>query len=596
MILKNKFDDYILSFTTSLIPFIEHDDAIRCQMASNHLRQSINIKDNELPYIMTGFEDIKQFQKYNRINNNFYCLAKRDGIVIEKNDEHMIVHYDNNDFDIFKKKCSNTFIKSDRFKKGELLVCDKSVKNGFINNGINLLTGIMPYYGYNYQDAITVSSRLKDKLASYHDEEISIQISKDNIIVASPILFDNVKVINKGDSFLDIKKINKYNLSDLFGQSQTIISDKKYKINYINIYANYFNMYNRETEAKLLKFLKQKEKMKRELIIKNKEYVDEEMLKKYIYYSGLEIKKYIKRYKISNNKTFDGIMINIGVTYKKTLEIGDKIANRHGNKGIISLQQDDDKMLKTKDGRIFDIIINPLGIISRMNIGQIYELHAGYTVYNMRKKLNKLLEENKKEEIKENMLEYISTFDNTPNNWYTEQTKLQLKNENIDKKMIDNFYLLATPFTTNHIKLDNLMKLTNTPYEEEVYDPIDKTYKQIAVGYMYWFKLYHLVSEKTSARSIGKYKKKTHQPVKGRTQKGGQRFGEMEVWDLVAYDMEKNIKEFLSLKSDNFIEKYNFLNKIINEEPFELDKTTNSTETYNVFSNYMKALGLKIIK
>lgn len=594
--MKNSFDDYILSYTTSLIPFIEHDDAIRCQMASNHLRQSVNVKGNEMPLVMTGFEDLKLFQKHFRINNDFYCIAKKDGIVVFKDSEKMVVHYLDGDFDIFTKKNTNFFTTKKNFKKGNLLVQDRSIKNGFVSNGINLFTAIMPYYGYNYQDAIVVSSRVADKLTSLHDDIITIKISNDDIIVSSPILFEGVDTINKGESLLNTKKINKYSLSNLFGSHNSLISDKNYKINYINIYPNYFNMYNRDTETELLKMLKEKEIKKNKMLEDHHDTISEEELKRYIYYSGLEIKRYIKRYKISNNKTFEGILINIGVTYENRLDIGDKMANRHGNKGIISIQQDDDKMLRTKDGRLFDIIINPLGIISRMNIGQIYELHAGYSVYNMRNQLKELYDKNDIDGIIKHIMTYVSLFDNTPNNWYSEQTKLILQNNDIDEKLIDNFYLLSTPFTTDDQKLDKIMDYTNTSYEEEVYDPIDKSYKQIATGYLYWFKLYHLVSEKTSARSIGKYKKKTHQPIKGRTQKGGQRFGEMEVWDLVGYQMENNIKEFLSLKSDNFIGKFDFLNKLINDEEFSLNKLNNSTETYNVFNNYMNALGLNIKK
>lgn len=301
---------------------------------------------------------------------------------------------------------------------------------------------------------------------------------------------------------------------------------------------------------------------------------------------------------MEKGNAIDGLVIFVRTIYEKQIEDGDKITNRHGNKGVCCpIIFPDDKMPELPDGRKVDIVLNTLGIPSRMNLGQLFEIELGNCIFEFRKQLKEITDYN-------NLIlkigEFLEIIDKTKNKWVS--IKILTDFENDYNKYgkdyaIENFYIIQPPFESiNYEDRNKLMILCKTTPKSIIkYNGIEVR-NPVTNGYMYFVKSNHRSSSKFAARSIGSYNIKTMQPISGRNHKGGHRLGEMEVWSLMAHSADKQLKDFLTLQSDSTGKKNKFLINVINNQKLlnELDEESDTPKIIRLFKSNMKILGLDI--
>jgi DNA-directed RNA polymerase subunit beta len=574
----------ILSRLTLLQPFVENGDPTRSQMALQQSKQSTILTHGEYPMVMSGFEPFLKEANYAT------KLAKDNGKVLYKDKHMMVIQYDNGKIDTILPNIYTRFTNKTKFKKNDILMDSMVMRNGIISNGKNLLTAITPFYGWNYQDSVVISESCAEKLTSRHEVDLEIFLEENEVLepVNGLYLPKINSVLKRGDVIYRKRRISYSNKKEIFKEPLEVYSDGTYKVHSMEIYPQNLNTTNRKYELVMKKILTQLENYRTKVFNDLSEKgLSKREIEEILYISK---KPKQKSFKLSSNKELTGTYIKIKLVHDEPAIVGDKLANRHGNKGVISIVVPDEKMMKVNvngEEKTMDLLLNPMGIISRMNVSQIFELSTGLSLDIMKTQLRNMEEDKRKDYI----LKAVNTLDNTKNHWYSKQTEQQIKNKKIDDKFIDEFYFLAPPFENDIHNVYNLMNMVGTKSEYPVYDPISQTTKDLAVGYLYTYKLVHMVEHKYSARSIGKYMRKTMQPVKGRTQKGGQRFGEMEVWALLGYDASENLKEFLTLKSDHPDSKHEYISSVLHNLPYELE-LEEKTETNKLLMSYFRLLGL----
>jgi DNA-directed RNA polymerase subunit beta len=284
-----------------------------------------------------------------------------------------------------------------------------------------------------------------------------------------------------------------------------------------------------------------------------------------------------------------------GVHFRR-VKVGDKMANRHGNKGVISRIVPHDKMPQLPDGRHLDICINPLGIISRMNIGQLYEMHLAMAVDSLKQLMLQMLKENiTQKNIKQYLLDFIKIIDCTEGGWYYDQFSEQLP-KRITEEFIQDLTIIQPSFQSCKLEqVEEAMKFTEADFKYKIYDPLAKVHlaNRIAVGFIYFFRMVHIAEEKLAARGIGAYARRTLQPLGGRKNKGGQRCGEMETACLIGHDAPVNLHEFLTTKSDCIDLKNNYIRTFIEatltDDSKELDTVPESVKLLN---SYLTVIGV----
>jgi DNA-directed RNA polymerase subunit beta len=306
------------------------------------------------------------------------------------------------------------------------------------------------------------------------------------------------------------------------------------------------------------------------------------------------------KYKIKGEE-INGIHVEMSAMYLRNIEVGDKIGNRHGNKGVISKIKPHEEMPKMDDGRHVDICINPLGIISRMNVGQVFETNLAMSLNDLKDQLIKYyttedLIDTRNSKIKKILLDYIKIIDNTKDNWYYKQFEKQLNEIIIDENFIRNLSLLAPPFesSTKEMVLE-AMKYTNTENEYRLFDFDHDDYilNPICVGFMYFFRMVHIASHKMTFRSISLYNRKTLQPPGGRKNHGGQRLGEMEQSALIGHGALSNLEEFLTTKSDCIDLKNQYIKEVIDSNYLKEEKNISTVpEAVNLLRDYLIVIGL----
>lgn len=643
--------DQPVSAPVSMVPFLEHDDPTRLQMASSQMRQAILLRQPELPLIQSGCESL-----YSQ-NTPFVRIAKKDGIVLYRdNDEEfkdgdnfIIVQYDDGEIELIKAGCKKIYVNNmdmmeiyvkegDKFKKGDVLAESLFVKNGIINIGRNLLTGITVYYGYNYEDGIVISEKLVDEgiLSSVHFKDLSFFVPTNKILLTlynyiddpnPPIIEydENGKarhrkrrykpvpdvddVINPGDPYAVLKRIpqkNSYNDHNiLFEEDEILTTSKKIKILESNIYVNDYDKNKESLPAEYTEWIeekleKQKSKETRLATIIN-QYLPKEQARKFV---KTNLSRFTSegKYKIKGER-IEGMFINLTGYYIRNIEVGDKVGNRHGNKGVISRILPVEKMPRLADGRSLDIIINPLGIISRMNIGQLFEVHLSMSLHDLKRNLRILIDKKiDQRKIKTYLLKYIKILDNTKGRWYSSQFKIGLKGIRIDEKFIDELSIIQPPFESVTMKkCQRAMNYTKTPFRYPLFDPCinegkgDNLINEIVCGYMYFFRMVHIAEEKLAARGIGSYTKKTLQPTSGKRNQGGQRLGEMETACLIAHGSKYNLHESMTTKSDCIEAKNRWMfdvvdtgNKLRSVEP----KNDEIGESVRLLNSYLTVIGI----
>ncbi|MGD2071990.1 MAG: hypothetical protein PVG65_00665 [Candidatus Thorarchaeota archaeon] len=605
---NKQLDKQPISVPVSMVPFHEHDDQTRLQMASSQMRQSIMLKNFDKPMISSGCEGLYSDQ------TQFVKRAKKNGVVLHIDTKFLIVQYDDGEIDIFNISYRKIYVENmdfmqvyvkpgDKFTANEVLAESNFCKNGNINFGKNLLTGVMVYYGNNYEDGIVISKRLvnEETLTSVHYRDLSFAISPNKVLLSlekgkfKP-LPDEFDIIENGNPYAKIKTLNSEDLYSVFSETISLEAEKKFIIPEINIYANDWNKeipeFERWVEEKIAVQQERENFLKK--IIKDK--LPRAEAEKFIKENNLDIFSFVGKYKEKREK-INGLKVEMYGVYLRPIKVGDKIGNRHGNKGVVSRIVEHEKMPKLEDGRHLDICINPLGIISRMNIGQLYELHLSMSLYALKKKLVEMLKDGKSNnEVKKYLLNYIKIVDKTKDSWYYNQFVEQLPKV-ITREFIFDLQVIQPPFESMKIKdLKKAMEYTYSKFKQKIYDPVSKDFlvNPIAVGFMYFFRMVHIAEEKLAARGIGVYAKRTLQPLGGRKNKGGQRCGEMETACIIGHDAPKNLFEFLTTKSDCIDLKNKYIRDLIefdlSDEKKELDTTPESVKLLN---SYLTVLGVE---
>jgi DNA-directed RNA polymerase subunit beta len=553
----------IWSVATALIPFLEHDDANRALMGSNMQRQAVPLLKPEAPYIGTGME------RRAAIDTGDVILAGEAGEVSYVDAEKIVVNHgskkDEYPLDKFMRSNQGTIIHQvptvavgDKVKAGEVLADGSSTSGGEIALGKNCLVAFMSWEGYNFEDAIILSSRLfkDDELTSIHIEEYEI----------------DARTTKLGDEEItrDIPNRSEDSLRNL--DERGIVR--------IGAEVQSGDLLVGKVTPKGETELTAEEKLIRAIFKEKAREVRDTSLKVPHGEGGVVI----------DVLTFDrdegddlppGVnsLVRVYVATKRKIAEGDKLAGRHGNKGVISKIVPEEDMPFLEDGTPVDVILNPLGVPSRMNIGQILETHLGWVAangwYDDGSDAYKQSKQNGGSPVKV----ATSVFDGARVE-DVDEALARWQDENSERGVGFTVDSKAPAGSTagGTVKLFN--GRTGEAYENRV-----------TVGYMYILKLLHLVDDKIHARSTGPYSLVTQQPLGGKAQFGGQRFGEMEVWALEAYGAAYTLQEMLTVKSDDTVGRVKAYESIVKSENIP---EPSIPESFKVLLKEIQSLGLDV--
>ena len=519
----------VFSVATSMIPFLENDDANRALMGSNMQRQAVPLLKTEAPVVGTGMEAKAA------VDSGVCIVAKRDGVVEISSSEKIVVKCDDgtkDEYHVIKFARSNqgncmnqrpVVKRGDKVTKGMVIADGASTAGGEIALGKNPLIGFMTWEGYNYEDAVLLSERLvqEDVYTSVHIEEYEVE-ARDTKLGQEEITRDLAGLAPEALKDLDENGIIRIGAEVRAGD---ILVGKVTPKGETELTA----------EERLLRAIfgeKAREVRDTSLRVPHGAFGVIMDTKVFTRENGDELPPGV-------NKT-----VRVYIAQKRKISVGDKMAGRHGNKGVISRILPVEDMPFLPNGRPLDIVLNPLGVPSRMNIGQVLEVHLGLA--------SKALGFN------------ISTpvFDGA--NEFDIMDALEMANDYVNSDW-DDFYAKYKDDTEKEV-MDYLYD--NRDHREEWKGvPINRTGKvrlrdgrtgeefdsPVTIGFMHYLKLHHLVDDKIHARSTGPYSLVTQQPLGGKAQFGGQRFGEMEVWALEAYGAAYTLQEILTVKSDDTV-------------------------------------------
>ena len=525
----------IVSIATALIPFLEHDDANRALMGANMQRQAVPLVRTEAPYIGTGVEGRAARDAADLV------IASEDGTVVEVDADHIVVHYrDSGHTEIklrkFERSNQDTCISQkplvrpgDTVRSGEVLADGPSSDQGELALGKNLLVAFMSWEGYNFEDAIILSERLvrHDVLTSIHIHEHEID-ARDTKLGSEEITRD---IPNLSDDILaDLDPRGIIRVGAEVGPGDVLVGKVTPK---------------GETE------LTPEERLLRAIFGEKAREVRDTSLKVPHGESGKVIEvKVFDRDDPDAGELPPGVnqLVRVYVAQNRKISVGDKLAGRHGNKGVISRILPIEDMPFTADGTPVDIILNPLGVPSRMNVGQVLEAHLGYCArYGWEIDGERVGDEPVRgTETKTRPVTPPSVHLATPvfdGATWDERDLAQGKPTIVD--ILTNL----NPETSDGRRLI-AVNGKQMLYNGRTGEPYDNA---ITTGYVYILKLAHLVDDKIHARSTGPYSMITQQPLGGKAQFGGQRFGEMEVWALEAYGAAFCLQELLTVKSDDVL-------------------------------------------
>ncbi len=517
----------IISVTTSLIPFLEHDDANRALMGSNMQRQAVSCLVPQAAIIGTGME-----LKAARDSGAVIIAVEAGEVTQVLGDKITVINTEGKKREYpllkFLRTNSGTCInqsplvtKGQMVKAGDLLADGASTEKGELALGQNVLVAFLSWDGYNYEDAIILSSRLvhQDRYSSIHIEDFKIDVRDTKL---------GPEVVTR-----DIPNVGEEKLKDL-DESGVIRIGAQVKAGDILV---------GKITPKGETDLTPEEKLLRVIFgEKSRDVKDTSLnLPHGEYGKVVNIREWSRE---AGDKLPSGVIrtIQISVAVIRKIQVGDKMAGRHGNKGVISRIVPVEDMPFLPDGRPVDIILNPLGVVSRMNLGQILETHLGMAARELGYK------------VATPVLDGV--------------TEVEIKQE------------LARAGLATDGKMQLFDGKTGEPFDERT-----------TVGVAYMLKLHHLVDDKMHARSIGPYSLITQQPLGGKAQFGGQRFGEMEVWALEGYGAAHTLQEMLTIKSDDVLGRSKTYESIVKGEPI---KKPNVPESFRVLVKELQSLGLDV--
>ncbi|MDW3176147.1 MAG: DNA-directed RNA polymerase subunit beta [Acidimicrobiia bacterium] len=561
----------IISIATALIPFVEHDDANRALMGANMQRQAVPLISAEAPYIGTGVEGRAARDAANMI------IAEDDGVVTELDGRSMTLEYkklgkvvyrlmkferSNQDTSINQKP---RVVEGEAVKKGRILADGPSTDHGELALGKNLLVAFMTWEGYNFEDAIILSERLvrDDVLTSIHIHEHEID-ARDTKLGPEEITRD---IPNLSDDILaDLDERGIIRVGADVNPGDVLVGKVTPK---------------GETE------LTPEERLLRAIFGEKAREVRDTSLKVPHGETGkvIDVKVFSRD---DNHELPPGVnqLVRVYVGQKRKISVGDKLAGRHGNKGVISRILPVEDMPHLADGTPVDIILNPLGVPSRMNVGQVLETHLGYAarwgweIDGEQVGLDPIMGT----EFKTRPTTRPATLVATPSFDGAKWDEVELAGKH---PTIQQILRNLNPETTEGKRLvqDDGKQMIYNGRTGELYD------NPITVGFMYILKLAHLVDDKIHARSTGPYSMITQQPLGGKAQFGGQRFGEMEVWALEAYGAAYCLQELLTIKSDDVLGRVKVYEAIVKGENIP---EPGIPESFKVLIKEMQALCLNV--
>ncbi len=517
----------VVSVSTAMIPFLENDDANRALMGCNMQRQAVPLLVPEAPFVGTGME-------YKAAHDSgVVLLSKHAGVVSSVAADEIVIQDDNGEkhsyhLSKFVRSNQGTCInqrprvsQGERIEVGDLLADGPSTENGEIALGRNMLIGFMTWEGYNYEDAVLISERLvkEDLYTSIHIEEYECE-ARETKLGPEEITRD---IPNVGeDAVKDLDEEGIIRIGAEVRSGDILVGKVTPK---------------GETE------LTAEERLLRAIFGEKAREVRDTSLKVPHGEGGIivDVKIFTRENKDELSPGVN-MMVRVYIAQKRKISVGDKMSGRHGNKGVVSriLRQEDMPFLP--DGTPLDIVLNPLGVPSRMNIGQVLEVHLGLAAKHL--------------------------------GWHVATPVFDGASEEDIEECLEKAGL----------RTDGKTVL----YDGRTGDPFENP---VTVGYMYFLKLHHLVDDKMHARSTGPYSLVTQQPLGGKAQFGGQRFGEMEVWALEAYGAAHTLQEILTVKSDDVVGRVKTYEAIVKGQNIP---TPGVPESFKVLIKELQALALDI--
>ena len=689
----------IVSIATTLIPFLENDDANRALMGANMQRQAVPLLRPDAPLVGTGMEAVIA------ADSGAAVKAKRDGVVkfvdaakivvesIEDGIPHIEVYALSKYVRTNQDTCINqkpTVIVGQNIKTGQIISDGHSISDGEIALGKNVRVAFMPWSGYNFEDSIIISEKLlaSDTFTSIHIEELDVvardtrlgpeEITRDipNVSEEALAKLDEEGIIHIGaevkagdllvgkttpksespmtpeekllkvifgEKASDVKDSSLYASTGVTGtvvdvkvfsrkgiekdersvyiemqQIEEISKRKNLKISFLedSLKTALIKLFEGKKLTNNIEKLKSKSKLEAaelETLHKNhliKVIVDDvkamDKAEKLIKSHNKQVTEIEKEFtdKVARIKAGDELgqgvlkIVKVYVATKYRLQPGDKMAGRHGNKGVVSKIAPIEDMPYSSDGEPVDVVLNPLGVPSRMNIGQILETHLGFASKEAGKQIGQLLEQ-----VSLKKAEFVKQLKDKILSVYTAKEESEKISSMSDEEIIAFASKLknGVPFATGIFegaKEEYITKLLDSVGADksgqiDLFDGKtgNKFDRKVTVGYIYMLKLHHLVDDKIHARSIGPYSLITQQPLGGKSHFGGQRFGEMECWALQAYGAAYSLQEMLTVKSDDVVGRIKIYESIIQGNQ---NFNCGIPESFNVMIKEVRSLGLNI--
>ncbi|MCI1960126.1 MAG: DNA-directed RNA polymerase subunit beta [Clostridia bacterium] len=518
----------MVSVATALIPFLENDDANRALMGSNMQRQAVPLLVTESPIVGTGME-------YKTARDSGICIVAKHSGIVEKVTANEIDVKTQTGRDVYKlikyqrsnqSTCLNQrpiVSLGQEVKEGEIIADGASTSNGELALGKNPLIGFMTWEGYNYEDAVLISERLvqEDVYTSVHIDEYEAE-ARDTKLGPEEITRD---IPNVGDDALrDLDERGIIRIGAEVRPNDILVGKVTPK---------------GETE------LTAEERLLRAIFGEKAREVRDTSLRVPHGATGIivDVKVYTRE---NGDDVGPGVnqLVRVYIAQKRKISVGDKMAGRHGNKGVVSRVLPVEDMPFLPNGRPLDIVLNPLGIPSRMNIGQVLETHLSLAANVLGWKVSTPVFDGANEVDIMDTLEMANDYVNTPWEEFSEKWKPLLEGDIYDE-LYENRDHRET-WKGVKISRDGKVELRDGR-TGELFD------NRVTIGFMHYLKLHHLVDDKIHARSTGPYSLVTQQPLGGKAQFGGQRFGEMEVWALEAYGAAYTLQEILTVKSDDIV-------------------------------------------
>lgn len=550
----------VVSVATAMIPFLENDDANRALMGANMQRQAVPLLVTQQPIVATGME-------YKAACDSGVCvLAKNDGVVEHVDADKIVIRTSKtttDEYELIKFMRSNqgTCVnqrpivdKGEEVKAGQVIADGPATKNGEISLGKNALIGFMTWEGYNYEDAVLINEKIvrEDVYTSIHIEEYETE-ARETKLGPEEITRDIPNVGEDALKDLDERGIIRIGAEVKAGD---ILVGKVTPKGETELTA----------EERLLRAIfgeKAREVRDTSLRVPHGQYGIIVDVKVFTPDNCDELQPGVRQ------------VVRCYIAQKRKISVGDKMAGRHGNKGVVSRILPQEDMPFLADGTPLDIVLNPLGVPSRMNIGQVLEIHLSYAAKALGWKImTPVFDGAHEQDIRE--CYHLAYETNHGENAPEYPTKL-------DKIMRPE---IGHVIDFSKIELDEDGK--STVYDGRTGEKFDN---RVTVGYMYYLKLHHLVDDKIHARSTGPYSLVTQQPLGGKAQFGGQRFGEMEVWALEAYGAAYTLQEILTVKSDDVVGRVKTYEAIVKGQPVP---KPGIPESFRVLIKELQSLGLDV--